>query len=57
MQLRYINLFILKKIFYKNISENNIIITNLKKTDNFTKILIDLNFIKIIGNGRSGIRY
>ena len=57
MRLRHTGFYIFKKKFYKNISKNNIIITNLKKTDNFIKMLIDLNFAKAIGSGRSGTRH
>jgi len=51
------SLYIQGGILYKNISKNNIIITDLKKADNFTKMLINLNFVKIVGNKRSGARY
>ena len=50
MRLRHTGLYTFKKILYRNILKNNIIITNLKKTDGFTEILIDLNLDKAIGS-------
>lgn len=50
-------LYINRKILYRNISKNNIIIIDSKKADNFTNILIDKNLVKKIDSGRSDARY
>lgn len=42
-------------ILHRDISENNIIITDLKK-DGFSGMLIDLDLAKELGSGRSGAR-
>lgn len=42
-------------ILHRDISENNIIITDLKK-DSFSGMLIDLDLAKELGSGRSGAR-
>ena len=45
------------KILHRDISENNIIITDPKETDGFTGMLIDEDLAKEIGSGRSGARH
>ena len=45
------------KILHRDISENNIIITNPKEADGFTGMLIDEDLAKEIGSGRSGARH
>ena len=50
----YKSLYIKGKILYRDISENNIIITDPKEVDSFTGILIDMNFAKEIGISQSG---
>lgn len=45
------------KILHRDISENNIIITDSKETDGFTGMLIDEDLAKEIGSGRSGARH
>lgn len=45
------------EILYRDISENNIIITDPKEADGFTGMLIDEDLAKEIGSGRSGARY
>jgi len=45
------------KILHRDISENNIIITDPKEADGFTGMLIDEDLAKEIGSGRSGARH
>lgn len=45
------------KILHRDISENNIIITDPKEADGFTGMLIDVDLAKEIGSGRSGARH
>jgi hypothetical protein len=45
------------KILHRDISENNIIITDPKKADGFTGMLIDMDLAKEIGSERSGARH
>lgn len=45
------------KILHRDISENNIIITDPKEADGFTGMLIDGDLAKEIGSGRSGARH
>ena len=45
------------KILHRDISENNIIITNPREADGFTGMLIDEDLAKEIGSGRSGARH
>jgi serine/threonine protein kinase len=42
---------------HRDISENNIIITDPKEADGFTGMLIDEDLAKEIGSGRSGARH
>ncbi|KAA6414276.1 MAG: hypothetical protein FRX48_02639 [Lasallia pustulata] len=44
-------------ILHRDISENNIIITDPKEADGFTGMLIDADLAKEIGSGRSGARH
>lgn len=44
------SLYIQEKIFHRDILKNNIIIMNLKKINDFTEMLIDLNFVKMISS-------
>ena len=50
------SLYIDGKILHRDISENNIIITDSKETNGFTGMLIDVEYGKENGNGRSGAR-
>ncbi|KAL2042020.1 hypothetical protein N7G274_005208 [Stereocaulon virgatum] len=45
------------KILHRDISENNIIITDREEADGFTGMLIDEDLAKEIGSGRSGARH
>ncbi|KAI4196202.1 MAG: hypothetical protein LQ350_006695 [Teloschistes chrysophthalmus] len=45
------------KILHRDISENNMIITDPKEADGFTGMLIDQDLAKEIGSGRSGARH
>jgi len=45
------------KILHRDISENNIIITDPKETNGFTGMLIDEDLAKEIGSGPSGARH
>ena len=45
------------KILHRDISENNIIITDPKEADGFKGMLIDEDLAKEIGSGRSGARH
>lgn len=51
------SLYIQGGVLHRDISENNIIITDPKKADGFTGMLIDLDLAKIVGSGRSGARH
>jgi hypothetical protein len=51
------SLYIKGKILHRDISENNIIITDPKEADGFTGMLIDEDLAKEIGSGRSGARH
>ncbi|KAL9098173.1 MAG: hypothetical protein Q9163_006116 [Psora crenata] len=50
------SLYIDGKILHRDISENNIIITDSKETNGFTGMLIDMEYGKENGNRRSGAR-
>jgi hypothetical protein len=50
------SLYIKVNILHRDISENNIIITNPKKTDGVMGMLIDLDLAKELSGGRSGAR-
>jgi len=51
------SLYLTGKILHRDISENNIIITDLEKADGFNGMLIDLDLAKEIGSKRSGARH
>ena len=51
------SLYIEGRILHRDISENNVIITDPASTDGFTGLLIDLDLAKIVGSGRSGARH
>ncbi|KAF3768265.1 hypothetical protein M406DRAFT_251224, partial [Cryphonectria parasitica EP155] len=51
------SLYLTGKILHRDISENNIIITDPRCANGFTGMLIDLDLAKQIGSGRSGARY
>ncbi|KAK3177211.1 hypothetical protein OEA41_008540 [Lepraria neglecta] len=51
------SLYTAGKILHRDISENNIIITDPKEADGFTGILIDQDLAKEIGSGPSGARH
>ncbi len=50
------SLLLKANILHRDISENNIIITNKDETG-FSGMLIDLDLAKVLGNGRSGARH
>ncbi|MCJ1349377.1 hypothetical protein MMC31_007617 [Peltigera leucophlebia] len=51
------SLYLKGKILHRDISENNIIITDPKKANGFTGMLIDVDLAKEIGSGRTGARH
>ncbi|EEH20420.1 hypothetical protein PABG_02679 [Paracoccidioides brasiliensis Pb03] len=51
------SLYLDGNILHRDISENNIIITNPEKTDGYSGMLIDLDLAKEVGSERSGARY
>ena len=51
------SLYTAGKILHRDISENNIIITDPKEADGFTGMLIDEDLAKEIGSRRSGARH
>ena len=51
------SLYIDRGILYRDISENNIIITNPIRTNGFRGILIDLNLTKVVGSRPLGARH
>ena len=51
------SLYLKGNILHRDISENNIIITNSKETGGFAGMLIDLNLAKVLGSGRSDARH
>ena len=51
------SLYTAGKILHRDISENNIIITDPKEADGFTGMLIDEDLAKEIDSGRSGARH
>ncbi|KAG5302196.1 serine/threonine protein kinase Sgk2 [Histoplasma ohiense] len=51
------SLYLDGNILHRDISENNIIITNPDKADGHSGMLIDLDLAKEIGSGRSGARH
>ena len=51
------SLYLKGNILHRDISENNIILTNPNETGGFTGMLIDLDLAKVIGSGRSGARH
>ena len=51
------SLYLKGNILHRDISENNIIITNRDETGGFTGMLIDLDLAKVLGSGRSGARH
>ncbi|KAL9124715.1 MAG: hypothetical protein Q9217_005981 [Psora testacea] len=51
------SLYIQGKSLHRDISENNIIITDPKKADGLTGMLIDLELAKEVGSGPSGARH
>lgn len=51
------SLYLKGKILHRDISENNIIITDPEKADGFTGMLIDMDLAKEVGSGRSGARH
>ena len=50
------SLYMKGKILHRDISENNIIITDPKEANGFTGMLIDADLGKEVGSGRSGAR-
>ncbi|KAI9782551.1 MAG: hypothetical protein M1816_001848 [Peltula sp. TS41687] len=50
------SLYVDGHILHRDISENNIIITNPEDADGFKGMLIDLDLAKEVGSGRSGAR-
>lgn len=51
------SLYIQGKSLHRDISEGNIIITDPKKADGFTEMLIDLELVKKVDSGRSDARH
>ncbi|EGE79109.1 serine/threonine-protein kinase Sgk2 [Blastomyces dermatitidis ATCC 18188] len=51
------SLYLDENILHRDISENNIIITDPDKVDDHSGMLIDLDLAKEIGSGRSGARH
>ncbi|KAL2050081.1 hypothetical protein ABVK25_009691 [Lepraria finkii] len=51
------SLYLKGNILHRDISENNIIITNPKETGGFAGMLIDLDLAKVLGSRRSGARH
>ena len=51
------SLYLKGNILHRDISKNNIIITNPDETDDFSEMLIDLDLAKVLGSGRSGARH
>ena len=51
------SLYLEGSILHRDISENNIIITNPKQANGFTGMLIDADLAKIAGGGRTGARH
>jgi len=51
------SLYLKGNILHRDVSENNIIITNPDETGGFTGMLIDLDLAKVLGSGRSGARH
>ena len=51
------SLYIDGGILHRDISENNIIITDLTRTNEFGRMLIDLDLAKVVGSGRLGARH
>ena len=51
------SLYLEGSILHRDISENNIIITNPKQANGFTGMLIDADLAKIVGGGRTGARH
>ncbi|KAG5289062.1 serine/threonine protein kinase Sgk2 [Histoplasma ohiense] len=51
------SLYLNANILHRDISENNIIITNPEKTNGHSGMLIDLDLAKEVGSGRSGARH
>ena len=51
------SLYLKGNILHRDISENNIIITNPKETGGFAGMLIDLDLAKVLGSGGSGARH
>lgn len=50
-------LYFMSNILHRNISENNIIITDSKKANDFMNMLIDLNLVKKIDSKQSNARH
>jgi hypothetical protein len=50
-------LYLVENILHRNISKNNIIITDLKKIDDFTDMLINLNLVKKINSEFNNTHY
>ncbi|EDN02894.1 predicted protein [Histoplasma mississippiense (nom. inval.)] len=51
------SLYLDGNILHRDISENNIIITDPDKADGYSGMLIDLDLAKEVGSGRSGARH
>ena len=51
------SLYLKGNILHRDISENNIIVTNPKETGGFAGMLIDLDLAKVLGSGPSGARH
>ncbi|KAL2041152.1 hypothetical protein N7G274_006096 [Stereocaulon virgatum] len=51
------SLYLKANILHRDISENNIIITNPEESGGFAGMLIDLDLANVLGSGRSGARH
>lgn len=51
------SLYLKRNILHKNISKNNIIITNLNEINDFIEMLIDLNFAKVLNSERNNVQH
>ena len=51
------SLYLVGEILHRDISENNIIITDPRRAHGFTRMLTDLDLANQVGSGRSGARH
>jgi len=53
----YRSLYLKRNILHKNVSKNNIIITNSNEIDSFTEMLIDLDLAKVLDSERNNAQH